>query len=353
MERLLRPERFDSDPSSSAAPQEWRHWFMTFENFLGALPQENQNKLSLLINFISPRIYETISECTTYNSAIDNLKSQYMKPTNAVFARHRLATRRQQSAESLDEYLQALKSLSKDCVFKAVTATQHCEESIRDAFISGLQSSLIRQRLLENKTLDLATAVDQARALDSAQKNSDLYSATHGLYSKVGQTPEHTSRRLAAWAPLPTDCQGSEIPRPHSLTTMARKKGHFAKVCRATSTTTTASAATTVSDDRVTLASVTSAATPGVLSKAVAKITINGTEVEGLIDSGSSDSFIHPDIVKRYALSVHHSQCAVSMATSTLSAQTSGYCQVNLNVNGRDYHEMRLAIGYFLSCVHM
>ncbi|KAK3858016.1 hypothetical protein Pcinc_035765 [Petrolisthes cinctipes] len=105
-----------------------------------------------------------------------------------------------------------------------------------------------------------------------------------------------------------------------------------------------ASAATTVSDDRVTLASVTSAATPGVLSKAVAKITINGTEVEGLIDSGSSDSFIHPDIVKRYALSVHHSQCAVSMATSTLSAQTSGYCQVNLNVNGMDYHEMRLAI---------
>ncbi|KAK3865575.1 hypothetical protein Pcinc_028827 [Petrolisthes cinctipes] len=46
MERLHRPERFDSDPSSSAAPQEWRHWFMTFENFLGALPQENQNKLS-------------------------------------------------------------------------------------------------------------------------------------------------------------------------------------------------------------------------------------------------------------------------------------------------------------------
>ncbi|KAK3880809.1 hypothetical protein Pcinc_014730 [Petrolisthes cinctipes] len=333
MERLLRPERFDSDPSSSAAPQEWRHWFMTFENFLGALPQENQNKLSLLINFISPRIYETISECTTYNSAIDNLKSQYMKPTNAVFARHRLATRRQQSGESLDEYLQALKSLSKDCVFKAVTATQHCEESIRDAFISGLQSSLIRQRLLEKKTLDLATAVDQARALDSAQKNSDLYSATQpsrvlsaATQDTVGEVYVESPPIVAVVKGKCFFCGNSRHPRARcpareSICHKCQKKGHFAKVCRATSTTTTASAATTVSDDRVTLASVTSAATPGVLSKAVAKITINGTEVEGLIDSGSSDSFIHPDIVKRYALSVHHSQFQWQLRPSQLRRQ--------------------------------
>ena len=79
-----------------------------------------------------------------------------------MFARHRLATRRQQVGESLDEYLLTLKTLSKECNFRAVTATQHCEESIRDAFISGMQSPLIRQRLLENKTLDLATMFDHA-----------------------------------------------------------------------------------------------------------------------------------------------------------------------------------------------
>ncbi|KAK3890922.1 hypothetical protein Pcinc_005167 [Petrolisthes cinctipes] len=253
MERLHRPERFDSDPSSSAAPQEWRHWFMTFENFLGALPQENQNKL-------------------------------------------------------------------------------------------------------KNKTLDLATAVDQARALDWAQKNSDLYSATQPSRVLSAATQDTVREVYVESPPIVAVVKGkcffcgnsrhprARCPARESICHKCQKEGHFAKVCRATSTTTTASAATTVSDDRVTLASVTSAATPGVLSKAVAKITINGTEVEGLIDSGSSDSFIHPDIVKRYALSVHHSQCAVSMATSTLSAQTSGYCQVNLNVNGMDYHEMRLAI---------
>ena len=63
------------------------------------------------------------------------------------------------------------------------------EEAIRDAFISGLQSSLIRQRLLENRTLDLATMFDQAMALDAAQKNSELYSASVGQ-SVMESVPE-------------------------------------------------------------------------------------------------------------------------------------------------------------------
>ena len=57
----------------------------------------------------------------------------------------------------------------------------HCEESIRDAFISELQSSLIRQRLLEKKTLDLKTVFDQARSLESAMKSSESYAVPNTL----------------------------------------------------------------------------------------------------------------------------------------------------------------------------
>lgn len=92
----------------------------------------------------------------------------------------------------MDEFLQALKTLSKDCNFKDVSAAQYQEEAIRDSFISGLQSSLIRQRLLENRTLDLATMFDQARALDAAQKNSELYSASSGS-SVMAAVPETKS----------------------------------------------------------------------------------------------------------------------------------------------------------------
>ena len=121
-----------------------------------------------MTNFVSPTVYEYIEECTTYKSAIETLQNTYVEPTNKIYARHVLATQRQQAGETLDEYLQALKVLSKECNFQSITAANYGEEYIRDAFITGLNSNQIRQRLLENKTLDLKTMFDQARALESA-----------------------------------------------------------------------------------------------------------------------------------------------------------------------------------------
>ena len=99
-----------------------------------------------------------------------------MKSPSVIFARHLLSTRRQQSGETLDQFLQDLRKLSKDCKFKAVTAEQYREELIRDAFIKGLFSPAIRQRLLESDTLSLQIAYDKANSLDLAQKNADTYS---------------------------------------------------------------------------------------------------------------------------------------------------------------------------------
>jgi hypothetical protein len=87
------------------------------------------------------------------------------------FCRHTLATRRQKPGESIDQFLQILHLLARDCGFKAVSAEENLQSHVRDAFISGLESPVIRQRLLENQTLTL----NQARALDVAQRNSETY----------------------------------------------------------------------------------------------------------------------------------------------------------------------------------
>ena len=113
-------------------------------------PNENINSLELLTNYISPSVYDFISECNSYDAAITKLDALYIKETNQIFARHQLATRKQSNGEDLSEFLLALKTLSKACKFTAVTAEIHAEEAVRDAFISGLQSQTIRTRLLEN-----------------------------------------------------------------------------------------------------------------------------------------------------------------------------------------------------------
>ena len=69
-------------------------------------------------------MYDYIAECIAYEEAIDVFKDLYVKPKNEIFAGHLLATRKQQSGENLDEFMQALKQLANDCNFKSVTANQ-------------------------------------------------------------------------------------------------------------------------------------------------------------------------------------------------------------------------------------
>lgn len=363
MERLLRPERLDTDPNSNSAAKEWTHWFRTFENFLEVIPSEDPtqlNKLGILTNYITPKVFEVISDCASYTEAVDLLKQLYIKPKNEIFARHLLATRRQQPGESLDEYLQALKTLSKDCDFKSVTAVQHREESIRDAFISGLQSSLIRQRLLENKTLDLMTMFDQARALDSAHKSSEVYGPpSQPIFSAATSEkvvtdtsdskslPQVSNHITAAASSRCVFCGYSKHPRSKcpardAICHSCQKKGHFARVCRSVAPGATGPSTAGISS-ALKLATATTAA-PSALSTATCKVYIKGTKIDGLIDSGSTDSFIHPDLTKRLHLTIHPNNRPITMASASLSAKARGFCNVELRLKERVYQNVRLFI---------
>ena len=98
------------------------------------------NKLDVLINYVSPKVYHYIAECEMYNSAISVLESLYVKQKNDMFAHHLLTTCEQEAGEFLDQYIMSLQQLGRDCTFKALTAEQARDELIRDAFINGLIS---------------------------------------------------------------------------------------------------------------------------------------------------------------------------------------------------------------------
>ena len=67
--------------------------------------------------------------------------------------------------------MRSLETLAKDCNFAAVTTVEHTQQSIRTAFVSGLQSNHIRQRLLE-ESKSLVDTFDSALTLESAMKNT-------------------------------------------------------------------------------------------------------------------------------------------------------------------------------------
>ena len=258
MDKILRPARFESDLNAPNVEKEWKHWLRTFQNYLGAQTitgndeQQQTTKLQALTNSVSATVFEYIADATTYDAAIVILKGLYEKPKNLIYNRHKLATRAQSSEESIDQYMQQLEQLSKQCDFEAVSAEQNRKDYVRDSFINGLISSNIRQRLLENNTLTLADAYSKARTLEQAQKHSSLYSSsnvnisteTPPAVAAIGES-SNEGTLAAAHRPLHGEsipscsfCGGGlhqtrrQCPAASSNCNYCRKKGHWEQVCR-------------------------------------------------------------------------------------------------------------------------
>ena len=101
MEKYLKPERLEFDPSKPEAVDTWRRWKMTFNIFLEAVRETQQPtsmtdrlKLKLLINLLSPAIFKHISDIHDYSTAMNVLEEIFVKPKSSVFCKYLLVTRR-------------------------------------------------------------------------------------------------------------------------------------------------------------------------------------------------------------------------------------------------------------------
>ncbi|CAK8698052.1 unnamed protein product [Clavelina lepadiformis] len=351
----FKPSRLEIDVNSDTAAKSWKHWKKTFENY--TIEHEAQvnstafNKLRLLTNFVSAEIFEFIEDCTTYEAAVEILQDLFVKKPNEIFARHLLATRKQQNGESLQEFMQALQILSKNCQCKDISGEQYRKELCRDALINGILSPIIRQRLLENSTLDLKTAFDQANALDTAHRNSLAYnlpttiaaaetceplvtipkensetSATNMVHS---QNFVATSNRKKCYFCGYNYHERKYCPARNSSCNKCGKLGHFMKVCK--SKTGHQVSATLTPDLRV------CALCPYSLSAATLSVCINGRKLCALVDSGSSDNYISNKTIQSLCLDVSPTQQTVSMAQSKLSCTISGFCVADVAINNQTY----------------
>lgn len=370
MNSLLKPERLDLDPSSPNAAKEWKHWLRTFINFIEECGDNAPNKHRTIVNLMTHNVYDYVEDCENYDSVIETLNKIYIKSPNEVFARHLLATRIQQPGESIDEFLQKLKTLSKDCNLKAVTAQQYKQELICDAFINGLQSPLIRQRLLENKTLTLEEACNQANSLDLAQRNANAYSLTTPPGAHVAFMSQDSDCQDIEKSPIAENVQthvtaaayqkkcwfcGNHIhnrrvcPARDAFCNNCGIKGHFMKMCKSKRQSNNQSTSASIQQHSLCAASI-SAAFPEGLSHSITSVSINNCKLSALIDSGSSDNFINEQTSKRLNLHVNSSSRTISMATTSLNSNIAGQCVIDLNHNGHIYPNVRLGVLKDLCC---
>ena len=182
MDELYKPAPFNASPDSPTAAKEWMYWKNNFEFFMNNVPPptigcndgshrpQAVNKLLALTNCVAFSVFEHIADCKTYSEAIARLDRIYLKPpisANPVFARHVLLNSKQHDGQSIAEFASHLSKIGKNCNFQSVTAEAHRKGLLLDAFIQGLQSNTIRQRLLEKQNLDIYEALAEAKAVEA------------------------------------------------------------------------------------------------------------------------------------------------------------------------------------------
>ena len=253
--------------------------------------------------------------------------------------------------------------MSKDCQLAAVSAEEYRNEFVRDAFINGLSSPSIRQRLLENNQLTVTQAFDKARSLRTAQEHSDAYLNRPNVATITHQAEDNPSpanepdnddvilgstsqRKLCYFCGFSYHKRG-QCPARDITCHTCRKKGHFSRVCRSKAPSlrlNKSQRSQAASEPSSSALCSIAAACPASLAPASLQISVKGAPLTALVDSGSSESYINSDTCAKLKLDVYPTTHQVQMASTAMKINSSGFCVADINIGKTIYPSTRLNV---------
>ena len=230
MEHIKPPPEMDFASSDGTSVAEtWRKWRQSMELFLtlamtGKTEREQCSAFLYIIGPAGRDIYNTFNVSDQDKNKISILFQKfegYCKPKqNVTVERYRFNTRSQQEGESIDQYVTALKLMTRNCAFGTLE-----EELIRDRIVCGVSSEKIKERLLRERDLTLDKAIDLCRAEEQSKTQlkciSEEVSADLSLVHAINPRPKHQ----------PTVSHGS-LPNEEAGAVKPISNQHPTSICR-------------------------------------------------------------------------------------------------------------------------
>ena len=299
------------------------------------------------------RLVETISPYFSRieypNGRKDTVSTRDLAPAVEGRLRHKLRMRRQQPEETVEKYMCELKLQARKCPTPSLTAAQHRDLLLTDAFVSGVKSPEIRQRLLESPSSSLSDLLNIAITMETAMGDSCSLTQTQS-----SSFPDPTVAAAKSFQPSTGGCGWcGKSPRHDRRACPARtstcrkcgKNGHWASVCRAvTGTSKNAAIQQTqqgrdssgeAAEDTNSLAVILATARKD--NSNIVPVHLDGIATRALLDTGSDVSYVHE------ALLTDNRRCFaasnptnITLADSSI-AKTLGVYKGSLHLNGEEY----------------
>jgi len=297
-----------------------------------------------------------------FKSAIDVLDSQFDRPTRIIFARHQLLSCKQNKDESISEFMRRLNILVEKCNCQALSIRQHKDTLLRDALVAGIQSDVIRARLLElnDSEANLTDCLARANAVelstdftklfqpptsqqetslavvqgdsDSSQVAAAINKNFHNNNNKSRTDSNSSSQNQCSFCGQGMH-QRSRCPARNATCLKCGKPGHWARVCKSRT-----AAAIQSSDSHSFICSINAKS-----SSVFYPVNINnkGT-ILSLIDPGATESFITLSSAENLNLKVTYSPKTIKLANGS-NFEIVGHCDVPININQEKY-DIRLLV---------
>ena len=127
----------------------------------------------------------------TVNEIITKMFEHILGQTNETFERYKFNAREQMCEEAIDAYVAALKMLQKTCNFCDCLK----DSLLRDRIVFGVRDNGVRERLLQERRLDLSRCIDICRTHENTISQMNLITDKGEEVHRVEESRHFTNKR--------------------------------------------------------------------------------------------------------------------------------------------------------------
>ena len=231
------PSRLDMSGNIAENWKKWKQVWDSFEIASRLNQQENKYRMATFITCIGSEAlevsnglpFEAEEDKRVMSKVLELTERHCIGQINVIYKRYCFNNRNQESGESFDAYLTALRTLTKTCNFGPLT-----DELIHDRIVCGIRDTGTRKKLLQEAKLTLQRCINNVSICRNNRDANESYdvNALNQKGKKVWKSKSDTSVVDCKFSGRKHERSRDKCPAFGKECTKCGKANHFSSLCK-------------------------------------------------------------------------------------------------------------------------